>query len=127
MKKLTLWALLWIVLCGFTIQPYQGTFTATFTEPTTNSDASALTNLSYCNVYVLVPGQSAVKSANITASAATGGGVQTPSVPIVWGPVPSRALSLQFWVTCTNTSGLESSASPITTLAVDPYPLRLVP
>ena len=119
---------LWFILCGMTITPTGGTFTVFYTEPIVNTDASAVTDLDHCNVYTQVSGQSQVKGSNITASAATGGGIQSPSVSVTWGAVPSTALPITFSITCTDTTGNETSlGSAITRVqTIDPFPL-LVP
>lgn len=117
---------LWLWLCGFTVRPTGGDFTVNYTEPTTNSDGSALTDLDHCNVTTQAGSQSAAVSSNIAASAATGGGVQNPVITMLWGPVPSQALPLSFSVTCTDSTGNTGAIGTPVLFAVDPYPL-LVP
>ena len=88
-----------------------------YTEPTTNANGSALTDLAKTNVYYQIPGQSAVKGPNVPASALTGGGTITTSVtvPLVAG----QEADVTFWVTASDTSGNESARSPETVERID--------
>lgn len=117
---------LWLWLCGFTVRPTGGDFTVNYTEPTTNADGSALTDLDHCNVTTQAGSQTAVVSSDIAASAATGGGAKAPVITMLWGPVPSQALPLSFSVTCTDGTGNTGTVGGPVLFAVDPYPL-LVP
>lgn len=118
---------LWLGLCGFTVSPQQGTFTVDYVEPTTNADGSALTNLTLCTPKVTgwpALGGGLVTFSTIPASVGTGGGTQSVDLNVVWGPVSSQALPLQFIVTCTNSTSQES-VQAVFPLTIDPYPLDL--
>ena len=103
------------------------TYTATYTEPSTDSLGNPLTDLSYCKVAVIttVAGLGTLTSPAIPASAAAGGGEVSSSISIIWGPVPSQAISLEFKASCFDSLGNESFYSSSVKFAVDPYPLNL--
>ena len=83
--------------------------TATYTEPTTNADATPLADLAKTNVYYQLPGGTPVKGADVPASRPLGGGAISTqvTVPVVAG----QDVLVTFWATATDTSGNESARS----------------
>lgn len=116
---------LWLLCCAFTIRPTGGDFVVSYTEPTTSADGTAITDLDHCTVYTQAGIQTVVESSNIAASSPTGGGQQVPVVTLLWGPVPSQALPLDFSVTCTDSTGNESVVGSHILFTIDPYPLMV--
>src|SRR3990170_330159 len=84
--------------------------TVTYTEPTTNTDGSPLTDLARTNVYteILLPGQAPVKGPNVAATTPTGGGAisTTTTVPI-GATLPIKEANVKVWATATDASGNE--------------------
>ena len=109
---------------GWSNTPTQGTFTVTYTEPTLDINGNPLATLASCSVYVSINGGSFTLVQTVPASAPTGGGVQTITPTIVWGPVPSKALPLAWEVKCTNTPG-QGASPPDFNTTLDPYPLNI--
>ena len=83
--------------------------TATYTEPTTNADATPLADLAKTNVYYQLPGGIPVKGPDVAASRPQGGGAITTqvTVPVVAG----QDVLVTFWATATDTGGNESARS----------------
>ena len=83
--------------------------TATYTEPTTNANATPLTDLAKTNVYYQLPGGTPVKGPDVSASRLLGGGIitTTVTVPVVAG----QDLVVTFWATATDTAANESARS----------------
>ncbi len=82
---------------------------ATYTEPSTRTDGTPLTDLVKTNLHYSLPGVVVGKSPDIPATKAAGGGIveTTVFVPIVKG----QGGNVIFWVTATDESGNESSPS----------------
>lgn len=83
--------------------------TATYREPTTNADATPLTDLAKTNVYYQLPGGSPVRGPDVPASNPQGGGTITTqvTVPVVAG----QDAIVTFWATATDTGTNESVRS----------------
>ena len=83
--------------------------TATYTEPSTNADATLLSDLSKTNIYYQLPGGTPVKGPDVAASRPQGGGAITTqvTVPVVAG----QDVLVTFWATATDTGGNESARS----------------
>ena len=131
-RNLVLWAVLLLATLGhqssgwgWSNTPIQGTFTVTFTEPTVQSNGiTPLTSLTSCSVYVSINGASFTLVQTVPASSPSGGGVQTITPTIAWGPVPSQALPLTWEVKCTNSVG-QGASPPDRVTTLDPYPLLI--
>ena len=90
---------------------------ATYTEPSTEADGSALMDLAFTSVFYQIGAQPPVKFVDVPASSPQGGKVQTVVVKV---PIPAgKKFSVTFHVTATDAIGLESEASPSLTLSVD--------
>lgn len=83
--------------------------TATYTEPTTNADATPLTDLAKTNVYYQLPGGTPVKGPDVPASRPQGGGAISTqvTVPVIAG----QDVLVTFWATATDTAANESARS----------------
>lgn len=80
--------------------------TAAYTEPTTNPDGSALTDLAYTSIYYHVNGGPKIVGPRTTASDLSGGG-HIEIILIV--PAPTGGVTdLAFYATATDTAGNES-------------------
>lgn len=94
--------------------------TVTYKEPSTNSDGSALQDLSHTNVYHQLGNGEPVKSANVPAVAATGGGAKEVKIAV---PVQAgQEASATFWATATDKSSNESAKSATVNLTIDRLP-----
>lgn len=95
------------------------TVTVTYTEPTTNKNATALTDLDHCNVYYNI-GAGDVKTANVPASAMTGGAQKSSqfTVPVA----PDAEVDAGFNATCSDTTGNESDHSQAVQKRLDSLP-----
>ena len=96
--------------------------TVTYTEPSTNTDGSPLTDLARTNVYteILLPGQTPVKGPNVAASASTGGGAISTTITVPIGAtLPIKEANVKVWATATDLSGNESLPSTVVTKRVD--------
>lgn len=82
---------------------------ATYTEPSTRTDGTPLTDLAKTNLHYWLPGVVEGKSPDIPATKAGGGGIvaTTVFVPIVKG----QGGNVIFWVTATDESGNKSRPS----------------
>ena len=82
---------------------------ATYTEPSTRTDGTPLTDLAKTNLHYRLPGVVEGKSPDIPATQAGGGGTveTTVFVPIVKG----QGGNVIFWVTATDESGNKSRPS----------------
>jgi hypothetical protein len=93
-----------------------------YKEPVTNTDGSPLTDLKLCSVYYqFSDSDAAVRAKDINASSLTGGGNVSDSfsVPVAEGVEKD----VDFWATCSDTSGNESKKSDVVRLRID----RLAP
>jgi hypothetical protein len=98
------------------------TVSVTYKEPVTSADGSPLTDLKLCSVYYqFTDSDTAVRAKDINASSATGGGnvSYSFSVPVAEGVEKD----VDFWATCSDTSGNESKNSNVVRLRID----RLAP
>lgn len=108
---------------AFTLTPSGAVMTAAYTEPTTNTDGSALDDLSATNVrWRLCPTSGPCSSAFTTepavpASSPTGGGSKTTTftVPVA----PGQQANVEAYVTASDTSGNVSPDSTHVTRRVD--------
>ena len=95
--------------------------TASYTEPTTNADATPLTDLAKTNVYYQLPGGTPVKGADVPASRPQGGGVISTQVTV---PVTAgQDVVVTFWATATDQQKNESEPSKSVQVRID----RLAP
>ena len=115
MKRLLL-ALIIITLASTPVFALEFTLTgsevtATYTEPTTNTDGSLLKDLAKTIIFydIVGDGLPEVKAVEVPATALTGGGsiIQTVLVPIVG----NQEADVDFWATAVDTSGNSSSFS----------------
>ena len=96
--------------------------TVTYTEPSTNTDGSPLTDLARTNVYteILLPGQAPVKGPNVAATALGGGGAVSTTITVPIGAALAiKEANVRVWATATDTSGNESVPSTAVTKRVD--------
>src|SRR3990167_1790290 len=97
--------------------------TATYTEPTTNTDGSLLKDLAKTIIFydIVGDGLPEVKAVEVPATALTGGGsiIQTVLVPIVG----NQEADADFWETAVDTSGKSSDKSSVVRKRID----RLAP
>lgn len=108
---------------AFTLTPVGAVMSAQYTEPTTNTDSSALDDLAATNVHWRLCPTSGVCSAaftveaNVPASAPTGGGVKTTTftVPVAVG----QQANVEAYVTAVDLSGNTSPDSTHVTKRVD--------
>lgn len=91
--------------------------TATFTEPTLNSDGSPLTDLAFCTVADSTDGT----TTQVNASAPTGGGKQSVDITLAVPAGTSKTFS--FDATATDTKGNISAPTAVLTVNVN----RIVP
>ena len=91
-----------------------------YTEPSTDADGVAISDLAYTNVYYKIGSAPAVRGPQVPATSPEGGGDVTTSLLI---PVPAgQRVSVQFWVTATDLLGLESAPTTTSTLQIDRVP-----
>jgi hypothetical protein len=102
------------------------TYKISYTEPTTNSDGTALTDLAKCSMYYQIPAGTATKAWDQTATSATGGGTITDKDTIVTVPIAQEEL-VDFWGTCTDTGNNESAATIKVRLKISPtFPMGII-
>ncbi len=91
-----------------------------YTEPSTETDGFALEDLAYTNVYYQIGTGPAVRGPQVPASTPNGGGSIKTSllIPAAGG----QRLNVKFWVTATDSTGLESPRSSENTLSIDRVP-----
>jgi hypothetical protein len=103
-------ALLPVAAEAITVTPTTVGADIAYTEPTTNADGTPLSDLHHCNAYAKPTTGAEIKSTDVPASAATGGGSRTASLTVPKGSVYSVTAS------CTDTSGNESARSAASSL-----------
>lgn len=83
-------------------------YKVSYTEPTTNSNGSALTDLLHCTLYYQIPLGNQTKAWDNTATAPTGGGNIVDKLAPITVPVVDEE-KVDFWMTCTDTVLNESA------------------
>lgn len=120
MKRLTiLIALLgWVLLCAGSV--LAADVVVGWTEPTKNTDGSTLADLGYTNAYCQVGTATALKSANVPATKAAGGGIVSTTITV---PTPAGvSTTVVCWATATDT-GARVSANSATASKIYTPPL----
>jgi hypothetical protein len=124
MKKVL--ALVFVCLVLFVSMADARTFKVSYTEPTTNEDGSALTDLGKCSVYYQIPSGTATKAWDQTATAPTGGGTITDKDVVVAVAVTLEE-QVDFWGTCSDTGNNESGISTKVRLKISPkFPIGII-
>jgi len=92
----------------------KSTVTVEYTEPTTVQGGGAITDLTKTSIYYQLPGAAQVKQTDVTASAATGGGLvqQTFSIPVH----VRQKKAVTFSATATNPAGESAPLSTVETI-----------
>lgn len=85
-------------------------YKVSYTEPTTNSNGSLLTDLAKCTLYYQIPLGNQTKAWDNPATAAIGGGTITDKVTPIAVSVADED-RVDFWMTCTDTAANESVAT----------------
>lgn len=102
------------------------TYKVSYTEPTTNTDGTTLTDLAKCSIYYQIPLGIATKAWDKTATAATGGGIITDQDVVVTVPAGQEE-QVDFWGTCSDIVGNESLASSKARLHLTPgFPIGII-
>lgn len=90
---------------------------AQYTEPTTQTDGSPLTDLHHTNVYHQVVGSPFIKSVDIPATSPNGGGVINSL--ILANVALGQKINVVAWITATDTVGVESPVSLVLNEVID--------
>ena len=109
MKKLLV-----LILLPFSVVAGVAERTVTYTEPTVNEDVTPVTDLAYTSIYYDINGDGNPPAlyVNIPASAPTGGGAVSQILSLNL----QQTESVQVWATSTDTSGNESTPTPVITV-----------
>jgi len=98
---------------------------AEYTEPTVDVDGGPIEDLAFTTIHYRINGGVTEVAQDVLASSPTGGGVIQTSLllPIAKG---FKAV-VDFWITATDTAGLEGPATQVETLTIDRVVVNVAP